>query len=161
MTEPKTKTKSKKPGGPGKIHEHPNWRKGDFSVNPQNCYREGRPKKILSIIKDHGFSKDDLRTAIETLAWQTEDEINQILADELKPIILHVVARAYLTGAKSGDFVRVKELVEYIIGKPTQHLELDANVSQTDSLVDLSFLPDDLLQQVYESYKLHKAKRLN
>lgn len=83
----------------------------------------GRPKRIYTIIKESGYTKDDIRDAFEEVGWQTLDDLHEIIKDEKKPVILKVIARAFIKGAEKGDFRYVSEILQHIIGKPKEQIE--------------------------------------
>ena len=83
----------------------------------------GRPKKIYTVIKQSGFSKDDIRTAMQEAGWQTAKELEDIIDDETKPAILKIIARAFLKGAERGDYRYISEIMQQAIGKPTEQTE--------------------------------------
>lgn len=97
-----------------KPHE---WKKGQ-SGNPK-----GRPKKIYTVLKEKGFSGDDIKTAFGEMAWYTLKELKQVHKDEKKPVIMRIVANQFYLALSKGDWGKVKEILEHTIGKPTQGLE--------------------------------------
>lgn len=83
----------------------------------------GRPKRIYNILKESGYSKDDIRDAFEEIGWQTIEELNDVLNDDSKPAILKVIARAFIKGAEKGDFRYVSEILMHVVGKPKEQSE--------------------------------------
>lgn len=83
----------------------------------------GRPKKIFTILKASGFTKDDIRAAFEETGWQTIEGLNNILDNDNSPAIMKVIARAFLRGAEKGDFRYVSEIIQHVIGKPKETVE--------------------------------------
>jgi len=83
----------------------------------------GRPRKLLTILKDHGYSKDDIRQSFEHIGWNTTEDLEEILSDKTKPVILKLVARAFIKGSERGDFRFVSEILQHVIGKPKEQSE--------------------------------------
>lgn len=83
----------------------------------------GRPKRIYTILKEHGYSKEDIRDAFTHIGWQNEDDINEIIDDKEKPMILRLIAKAFKKGADKGDFRYVSEILQHVIGKPKEQIE--------------------------------------
>lgn len=83
----------------------------------------GRPKKIYTVLKESGFSRDDIRTAMQEAGWQTTDELQAIIDDDTKPSILKIIARAFIKGAEKGDYRYISEIMQQAIGKPTEQTE--------------------------------------
>ncbi len=84
----------------------------------------GRPKKIYNLLKQSGYSKDDIRDAFEEIGWQNTDDLKAVLEDETKPVILKVIAKAFLRGAEKGDFRYVSEILTHAIGKPKEQVDV-------------------------------------
>lgn len=100
-------------------NEHLNQFKPGESGNPN-----GRPKKIYTLLKQSGYSKDDIRDAFEEIGWQSLEDIQEVLDDPTKPAILKVIARAFLRGAEKGDFRYVSEIITHAIGKPKEQVDV-------------------------------------
>lgn len=96
----------------------------------------GRKKKIYTILKDSGYSSDDARTAFGELAWYTENEIKEVKNKEDSPVIIKVVAAAYLKALKDGNYSFIKDIIEQFIGKSTQRNEIA--VSKNNVEIDWS-----------------------
>jgi len=101
-----------------------------FDKNPQNINKKGRPLKIYSIIKELGYSKDDLKTVFAELPFYTIAELTEISKKKNTPAIVIVVAMAFKSAIEKNDYSKIKEIIEHTIGKPLQQKE----VSQTTEL---------------------------
>ncbi len=96
-----------------------------FDVNPENINRNGAPKKIYTILKEKGYSKADIVTAFNELAWYTMEEIKDLISDDSKPVIVHIIANQLKTAFEKGEWSRIKEIMEMVIGKPTQAIDIE------------------------------------
>lgn len=83
----------------------------------------GRPKRIYNVLKESGYSKEDIRDAFEEIGWQTIEDLQEVLDDDSKPVILKVIARAFMKGAEKGDFRYVSEILLHAIGRPKEQIE--------------------------------------
>lgn len=83
----------------------------------------GRPKRIYTVLKESGYSKEDIGDAFKEIGWQTIEDLQAIVEDETKPVILKVIARAFIKGAEKGDFRYVSEILQHVIGKPKEQSE--------------------------------------
>ncbi len=92
-----------------------------FDKHPENIGK-GRKKKIYTILKEKGFSADDIRTAFGELAFYTIDELNKIKDDTKKPIITRIIANQFELALTKNDWYKVKEILEHVIGKPVQQI---------------------------------------
>lgn len=93
-----------------------------FDKNPDNI-GGGRKPKIYTILKDKGYSKDDIKACFGELGFYTKQELNEVLQNEELPIIQQIVANQFLEALKGGDWGKIKEILEHSIGKPLQHIE--------------------------------------
>ena len=50
----------------------------------------GRPRKIYTILKESGYTKDDVRTAFNEIAWADIDGLQKIFKDPKSPAIIKV-----------------------------------------------------------------------
>jgi len=91
--------------------------------------KNGRPKKIYTILKESGYSKDDIRTVFGEMAFYTIKELEEAYKDETKPVIFKVVANAFRKAAKEGNYRYIKEILEQYIGKAASDdkLTIDSN----------------------------------
>ena len=104
----------------------------------QDPTRGGRPKKIYTILKEKGYSKDDVKTAFGELTWYTLKELKNVHTDEEKPVILRIIANQMFQALKKGDWTKIKEIMEHTIGKPVQKLGNDEEsplINQTTPVV--------------------------
>lgn len=108
------------PGGKGNIRPEDNT--NGFQKNPQNIGK-GRKKKIYTVIKELGYSADDIKTAFGELAFYTEDDLELIHKDETKPIITRIIANQFFMALKKSDWNKIKEILEHVIGKPREEVK--------------------------------------
>lgn len=89
--------------------------------------KNGRPKKIYTIIKESGFSLDDMREAFKDIGWQTLEDAQVLVDDPKSPLIVKVIAQAFIKGATKGDFRYIDNIIQHAIGKPkeTQDIKTD------------------------------------
>lgn len=83
----------------------------------------GRPKRIYNILKESGYSKEDIRDAFEEVGWQTEEQAQEILNDKSKPLILKTLAHAFIKAANKGDYRYIGEIIQQVMGKPKEQSE--------------------------------------
>jgi hypothetical protein len=114
------------------------------SANPN-----GRPKKIYSILKQSGFSKDDMHEAMQEIGWQRIDQLHEILEDPTKPVILKVIARAFIKGAERGDFRYVSEILAHVIGIPSKKQDaLPDEITVTLNIGEVPAKPKEVTEDI-------------
>lgn len=108
-----------------KIHPNSlqNLKQNQFTSENQPA-NKGRKKRIYTILKEKGYSKEDVRTAFGELAWYTLQELKDVYKDDNKPIIVRIVSNQFFQALNKNDWSRIKEIMEYIIGKPIQDVYL-------------------------------------
>jgi hypothetical protein len=103
---------------------------------PENA---GRKKKIYTILKEKGYSSDDVKTAFKEIAFYTFDEIQELYSNEKLPIITRIIGNQLFLALDKGDWTKIKEIMEYILGKPTQPLEHSGETTQTINLSSYTY----------------------
>jgi hypothetical protein len=83
----------------------------------------GRPKKIYTILKEKGFSEDDIKTCFKEIAFYDKKELLEVVNRSDVPVITIVVANAFINAASKGKWTYIKEIMEHIIGRPVQRNE--------------------------------------
>ena len=84
----------------------------------------GRKKKIYTILKDKGFSKDDVTTAFTEMLFYSIEELKDVAQDNSKPIIMKIVATALRDAYIKGDYKKARDIIEQVIGRALQRTEL-------------------------------------
>ena len=115
--------------GKGEIHKEKKHNSNGLDKNPENINKNGRPLKIYTILKNKGYSKDDITAAFGELAFYTLKELKEIHQDESKPIITRIVANQFYSALSKSDWNKVREILEHVIGKPKQDIKTDGNIN--------------------------------
>ena len=90
----------------------------------QDPTKGGRKKKIYTILKDKGFSKDDVTTAFTEMLFYSIEELKDVAQDNSKPIIMKIVATALRDAYVKGDYKKARDIIEQVIGRALQRTEL-------------------------------------
>ena len=99
---------------------------------------KGKPKKIYTILKESGYSKDDMRNAFNEISWADPAEIQRIIDSETHPAIVKVVAKAFQKAMDKGDYRYCSEIIQQVIGQPKESVD----VKQTTAVFHVSFNED-------------------
>lgn len=103
-----------------------------FGKNPQNINKAGRPKKIYTILKELGYSKDDMRSGMGELAWYTIEDLRKEANDPDKPAIVQIVANQLVLAREKGDWSKVKDILEIVLNGTSnaqQNIQINFNES--------------------------------
>lgn len=96
--------------------------------------KNGRPKKLYTLVKEQGYSKDDMKAAFKELSFSTLPELKKMKSDASKPIIVRIVANQFVAALRDTDWLKIKDILEYVIGKPQQQLDVKVNSQHTTTL---------------------------
>ena len=118
------------PGGNKNI----NGNDGNTFSSTNQPKNRGRKKNIYTIIKEKGYSTDDIRTVFGELMYYTLDELKEAAKDESKPIITRIVAQQFSVAYEKKDWYKIKEILEHTIGKAKQEIKQE-NVGETVNII--------------------------
>lgn len=94
-----------------------------FESRPENINRAGRPRKIYTILKESGYSKDDIREAYFQIAWSDINELQRLFKDDNSPAIIKVIAHSFKRAIEKGEYSFVQQIIEQVIGKPKETID--------------------------------------
>ncbi len=114
----------KKAGNPNLAEDSKGTR---FSSDNQPLNR-GRKPKIYNVLKELGYSQDDIRIAFNEIAFYTEAQLQELYDNEEAPAITKVVAKALQNAIKSGNYSQVKDILEQLIGRAKETKEINGNL---------------------------------
>jgi hypothetical protein len=143
----------------GEAGRHPNslanLKGRTFRDLPERINKKGGPRGIYTVVKDKGYSAIDIKIVFKELAFYTSEELKEAEEKEDNPIILKIIANIYAKALISGDYSKIKDIMEYTIGRP--NIEITAKqtiVNQTDpfkqiransNITDALIVPDALI----------------
>ena len=114
------------------------WQKGQ-SGNPN-----GRPRKFVCVLKEIGYSKQDINQTVQNMIGMTLSDLQKIVADENSVIINRTIANALIKSLSKGSLYSLETLISRVHGVPTQTVNqtiteypifpgIDLNVDKDDS----------------------------
>lgn len=93
------------------------WEKGE-SGNPN-----GRPKKFVSLLKEHGYKKSEINDTIEAMMAMTIDELKNVYSNPLSTILEKTIANAMKKSLEKGSLYSLETLITRVYGQPKQEIE--------------------------------------
>lgn len=124
-----------------------------FDKNPKNINRNGRPKKIYTILRESGFGKDDILTVFRELVWYTLPELDKIFKDSSKPAIIRITANQIYNAMQNNDMTKIKEIMQYTLGMPKQQIDSDVVVTKVNVLNLGDGIDPEIDNELGEDYK--------
>lgn len=88
---------------------------------------KGRPRKLVLQSKEIGYSADDVRATLETLAAMTLDELKQVFENPNSTALEVLVASVIRKGVSKGSFFNMEMILTRAQGKPKE--TVDANIT--------------------------------
>ena len=70
--------------------------------------KNGRRKNIYTILKDKGYSVNDITAAAGELAFYTEAELEEAIQNESLPMITRIIAKNYLRAFQEGSLKEIE-----------------------------------------------------
>lgn len=114
------------PGG----YKNINGNDGNTFSSTNQPANAGRKKKIYTVLKDKGYSADDIKLAFGEMAFYTLKELKEVYGDEEKPIITRIVANQFFQALKKSDWTKIKEILDHSLGKPKQEIDNTHDIRQ-------------------------------
>jgi hypothetical protein len=99
-----------------------------FSSANQPAKRGRLPSKLKKFAKDNSISKSDIDMVFKNLIFgKTIEELQDMIKPENKdklPVIIVLLVSAFIQDMRNGTLREVNTVLDRILGKPTQQLEI-------------------------------------
>jgi len=95
------------------------------------------------------FTKVEVAAVFTELLHKTVDQLEAIATDKNETILRGVVARALIRDKSKGDFVNTERILDRILGKSDQPLNVNGSMVNTDLTLDLTRLDNKGAQKLY------------
>lgn len=93
------------------------WKKGQ-SGNPA-----GRPRKFVCLLKDMGYTKQDINTTIQNMMAMSISELAEVFKDDNATVLEKTIANAIKRGIEKGTLYSMETLLTRVYGQPKQEIE--------------------------------------
>ena len=90
------------------------WKKGQ-SGNPN-----GRPRKFVCLLKDMGYTKQDINTTIQNMMAMSISELAEVFKDDNATVLEKTIANAIKRGIEKGTLYSMETLLTRVYGQPKQ-----------------------------------------
>jgi len=112
----------------GQIHPGAIPFKKGQSGNPK-----GQPRKLVSTLKNIGYTKAEAANTINAMLAMTLEELAEIY--KAGNILERTIAHALKKSLEKGSLYSIDTLLNRTHGKPTEMLEVDANVNERKKVI--------------------------
>jgi hypothetical protein len=107
------------------------WVSGQPSPNPH-----GRPKKMLSLLKDIGYTKTQVENTILTMLTMKRKELEQIDKNEEFTILERIIAGTLVKSHDKNSLFNLELLLTRSQGKPKE--TIDQTITSKDYIITLN-----------------------
>lgn len=98
----------------------------------------GRRPNVYTILKDKGYSSDDITAGAHEMAFYTESELQEAANDPASPVIYRIMAGNYLNALQTGCI------------KDIEHALILASKSDTSEPQQRNTMPTQIIYSVLE-----------
>jgi hypothetical protein len=96
----------------------------------------GKPRKIISTLKNIGYTKAEAADTINSMLAMTMDELKEIFENKESTILEKTIANALKKSLDKGSLYSIDALLSRTHGKPTEMVELNA---ETKNKITVNF----------------------
>ena len=101
-----------------------------------NSYSPGRPRVPEDVKLARQMNKEEFTRLCNKYINCSGDELAAILKDKSTPAIALIVVQILAKGIHAGDERRLRFFLDYMIGKPTEEINIKGDISLHSALVD-------------------------
>jgi hypothetical protein len=129
-------------GGKNKIHEHPNACSNGLDKNPQNIYKGGGNRNLISAVnlnlKAQGYEAAKKHEITETFLIMLNLPLSKVMeiakqTNDEYPMLYKIVAKE-LRGKRGATML--ERMLDRAIHKPTQSIDIDGSIISTTLKVE-------------------------
>lgn len=129
---------------------------GGFHNNPQNINKNGRPKRLVQLMKDKGYSKDDVKSTYASLADCSKADLGNLVKNKDATALEVSIARAFMKAMSKGEYRLIKDIVELFADKPKQSSEVsgpNGGPIRTKVIeeIDITNLPPETIETIMKA----------
>lgn len=96
----------------------------------------GRPRKYVSLLREHGYKLSEVNDCIQSLMAMTEEELKKVGKDASATILEKTIAKAMIKSLQNGSLYSMETLLTRVYGKPKE--TMNATVTSTEFKVTLN-----------------------
>ena len=86
---------------------------------------DGRPRKLLTLVKDFGYTKQQAADTINNMLAMTLDELKEVYTNKDSTILEKTIANALRKSLEKGSLYSIDQLLDRTHGKATEKVNLE------------------------------------
>ena len=94
----------------------------------------GRPKKYVTILRDHGYKLSEINHTIQVLMAMNMQEVQSVFDDPNSTILEKTIANAMIKSMKKGSLYSIDTLLTRVYGKPKEQMDI-----KTDNKIEIVY----------------------
>jgi hypothetical protein len=106
-----------------------------FHTNPERINREGRPRKYVSLLKEHGYKLSEINDTIQNMMAMDLEELKGVFENPKATILEKTVANAMKRSLEKGSLYSIETLLTRVYGKPREQMDIN-----TDNKIEIVFV---------------------
>jgi len=105
-----------------------NLKKGDgFDTHPERINRDGRPRKYVSLLKEHGYKLSEINDTIQNMMAMDLEELKGVFENPKATILEKTVANAMKRSLEKGSLYSIETLLTRVYGKPKEQMDITSD----------------------------------
>jgi hypothetical protein len=95
----------------------------------------GRPRKYVSILKEHGYRLFEINDTIQNMMAMNIEELKQVYENKEATILEKTIASAMRKSLEKGSLYSMETLLTRVYGKPKEQMDI-----KTDNKIEVVFV---------------------
>lgn len=106
-----------------------------FHTNPERINKNGRPRKYVSLLKEHGYKLSEINDTIQNMMAMDFDELKAVWDNPKATVLEKTIAAAMRKSLEKGSLYSLETLLTRVYGKPKEQMDIN-----TDNKVEVVFI---------------------
>jgi hypothetical protein len=107
-----------------------------FHNHPERINRSGRPKKFVTLLREHGYKQSEVEDTIKVMLAMNLDELRKVWENKDATILEKTIAGAMKKSLEKGTLYSLELLLTRIYGKPREQVH-----QTTEGTIEVVFVP--------------------
>ena len=104
-------------------------------VKGQSGNPAGRPKKYVSLLREHGYKVSEINDTIQVMMAMDLDELKSVFDNPKATILEKTIANAMRKSLSKGSLYSLETLLTRVYGKPKEQMDIT-----TDNKIEIVFV---------------------